>query len=119
MTTQMRVSSVIVNTVTIVLFIGIGVLCFKKGPPPAVAGPGKSSESLAWLHCPVIDKTGLTGKYDFELQWTAREGAETGPKANWPSLFTAVREQLGLKLEQGKGPVPFLVVDHAEMPSGN
>lgn len=73
----------------------------------------------AWLHCPVIDKTGLTGKYDFQLQWTAKEGAETGPEANWPSLFTAIQEQLGLKLESGKGPVPVLVIDHVEMPSGN
>ena len=73
----------------------------------------------AWLHCPVIDKTGLTGKYDFQLQWTAKEGAETEPEANWPSLFTAIQQQLGLKLESGKGPVPFLVIDHVEMPSGN
>jgi uncharacterized protein (TIGR03435 family) len=73
----------------------------------------------AWLHCPVIDKTGLTGKYDFQLQWTASEGAETGPAANWPSLFTAIQEQLGLKLESGKGPVPILVIDHVEKASGN
>jgi uncharacterized protein (TIGR03435 family) len=73
----------------------------------------------AWLHCPVIDKTGLTGKYDFQLQWTAREGAETEPEANWPSLFTAIQEQLGLKLEPGKGPVSVLVIDHVEKPSGN
>ncbi len=73
----------------------------------------------AWLHCPVIDKTGLTGKYDFQLQWTAKEGAETAPETNWPSLFTAIQEQLGLKLQPGKGPVPFLVIDHVEMPSGN
>jgi uncharacterized protein (TIGR03435 family) len=73
----------------------------------------------AWLHCPVIDKTGLSGKYDFQLQWTANENATDGPAANWPSLFTAIQEQLGLKLESGKGPVPFLVIDHVEMPSGN
>jgi uncharacterized protein (TIGR03435 family) len=73
----------------------------------------------AWLHCPVIDKTGLTGKYDFELQWTGREGAETGPETNWPSLFTAIQEQLGLKLESGKGPVSVLVIDHVEKASGN
>jgi len=80
---------------------------------------GLTSTLSAWLHRPVIDKTGLTGKYDFELQWTASEGAESGPAANWPSLFTAVREQLGLKLVPGKGLVPFLVIDHVEMPSGN
>ena len=87
-------------------------------------GLGAPMEELAkalsdWLHCPVIDRTGITGKYDFELQWTASEGAEAGPATNWPSLFTAIREQLGLKLDPGKGPVPFLVIDHVEMPSGN
>ena len=87
-------------------------------------GLGAPTERLvqnlsSWLHCPVIDKTGLTGKYDFELQWTAKEDAETGPAANWPSLFTAIQKQLGLKLEPGKGPVPFLVIDHAEMASEN
>jgi uncharacterized protein (TIGR03435 family) len=73
----------------------------------------------AWLHCPVIDKTGLTGKYDFQLQWTENEDAETGPEANWPSLFTAIQQQLGLKLESAKGPVPVLVIEHVEKPSGN
>jgi uncharacterized protein (TIGR03435 family) len=73
----------------------------------------------AWLHCPVIDKTGLTGKYDFQLQWTENEDAETEPEANWPSLFTAIQQQLGLKLESAKGPVPVLVIEHVEKPSGN
>ena len=73
----------------------------------------------AWLHCPVIDKTGLTGKYDFQLQWTNNENAETGPETNWPSLFTAIQQQLGLKLEPAKGPVPVMVIDHVEKPSGN
>jgi uncharacterized protein (TIGR03435 family) len=81
---------------------------------------GRLTETLAaWLHCPVIDKTGLTGKYDFQLQWTAIEGVETGPAADWPSLFTAIKEQLGLKLESGKGPVHVLIIDHVEMASGN
>jgi uncharacterized protein (TIGR03435 family) len=73
----------------------------------------------AWLHRPVIDKTGLTGKYDFQLQWTTNEDAETGPEANWPSLFSAIQQQLGLKLEPGKGPVPVLVIEHVDKPSGN
>ena len=72
-----------------------------------------------WLHCPVIDKTGLTGKYNFQLQWTANENAETAPETNWPSLFSAIQQQLGLKLEPAKGPVPVLVIDHVEKPSGN
>ena len=75
----------------------------------------------------VLDKTGLTGKYDFTLQWTPDDlqspalyaTQEEPPISRWPSLFTALQEQLGLKLEPQKGPVQTLVVDHAEKPSGN
>jgi uncharacterized protein (TIGR03435 family) len=78
----------------------------------------------------VVDKTGLTGNYDFTLTWTPDQSADGGrpPGAgdmaqpasdNAPTLFTALEEQLGLKLEATKGPVDVLVVDHVEMPSGN
>ncbi len=92
---------------------------------------------LSWLlgHN-VVDKTGLTGKYDFTLQWTPDEGespmisnASGGtpggqptpppPDPNGPSLATALEEQLGLKLESKKGPVEIIVIDHVERPSGN
>jgi uncharacterized protein (TIGR03435 family) len=67
---------------------------------------------------PVFDKTGLTGKYDYKLEY-APEDAQADPDASAPSIFTAVQEQLGLKLESAKGPVEILVIDHAEKPSGN
>jgi uncharacterized protein (TIGR03435 family) len=74
----------------------------------------------------VIDKTGLTGTYNFELKWTPeREGqadADNGQadsQGSTSSIFTAVEEQLGLKLQSSKGPVQTLVVDHVEMPSEN
>jgi uncharacterized protein (TIGR03435 family) len=83
----------------------------------------------------VIDKTGLNGLYDFTLKWTpdesqggvfkgpgdGREGADVppAPDASGPSVFTAIQEQLGLKLESTKGPVEFLVVDHVERPAEN
>ena len=69
----------------------------------------------------VIDKTGLTGKYDFTLKWTPTElqGKTTGNDDNAPDLFTALQEQLGLKLEPSKGPVDTLVIDHVEMPTEN
>jgi uncharacterized protein (TIGR03435 family) len=71
----------------------------------------------------VIDKTGIEGKYDFALKWTpqtdASPVADTGAPDSGPSLFTAIQEQLGLKLESAKGPVQVLVIDHAEMPSEN
>ncbi|MGA7159039.1 MAG: TIGR03435 family protein [Acidobacteriaceae bacterium] len=68
---------------------------------------------------PVVDETGLKGKYDFELKWTM-DGAppQTDPNAP-PGLFTAVQEQLGLKLEATKGMAEVLVIDHAEKPSAN
>lgn len=70
---------------------------------------------------PVNDKTGLTGKYYFDLKTyqtreSDRKDGETNP---WPPLETAIQDQLGLKLVQSRGPVRFLVIDHAEMPSAN
>ena len=62
----------------------------------------------------VVDKTGITGRYNLKLQWTPDDAADSGP-----SLFTALEEQLGLKLEPAKGPVQVLIIDHAEMPSAN
>jgi len=79
----------------------------------------------------VIDRTGLTGNYDFELKWTPDEGQGTmkmaggeGPppstdSAAGTSIFTALQEQLGLKLESTKGPVEILVIERAEKASEN
>ena len=66
----------------------------------------------------VIDKTGLIGTYDFTLKWTPTQ-PEGETDNNAPDLFTALEEQLGLKLEPSKGPVDTLVVDHVEMPTEN
>jgi len=81
----------------------------------------------------VVDKTGLTGNYDFSLNWTPDEsmrnlmggpggGPEKGdadPEAGGPSLFTAVQEQLGLKLESQKDTLDVIVIDHIDLPSQN
>ena len=70
----------------------------------------------------VVDKTGLDGRYELSLKWTpddAPGGAGTAPADTGPSIFTAIQEQLGLKLESQKGPVPILVVDHIDLPSQN
>jgi uncharacterized protein (TIGR03435 family) len=71
---------------------------------------------------PVVDKTGLKGLYDIRLQWTPDAGlnsaAAPGPTSG-TSLFTALEEQLGLKLESGKGPLPVLVIDSIQRPSEN
>jgi uncharacterized protein (TIGR03435 family) len=70
---------------------------------------------------PVVDKTGLTGRYDFEVSWTPDFDSPAGaPPVNSdaPSIFTAL-QQLGLKLQSTKGPVEILVIDHVEMPDSN
>jgi len=69
------------------------------------------------VHRQVFDKTGLTGTADITLKWTSDEAADQGGTV--VSIFTAVEEQLGLKLQPSRGPVDTLVVDHAEMPSAN
>ncbi len=63
----------------------------------------------------VIDNTGLTGEYDLTLEWAADETADSSV----PSIFTALQEQLGLKLESTRGPVEVVVIDHVERPSEN
>lgn len=67
----------------------------------------------------VIDKTGLTGRYDFELHWTPDDTPADSPPAGGPSIFTAVEEQLGLKLEPSTAPIDVLVIDSAQPPSPN
>jgi uncharacterized protein (TIGR03435 family) len=70
----------------------------------------------------VVDKTGLAGGYDFDLKFTPELSGppqDAAPTDSGPSLFTALREQLGLKLEPAKAPVDFYTIDHAERPSGN
>jgi uncharacterized protein (TIGR03435 family) len=67
---------------------------------------------------PVLDKTGLTGKYDYKLEYSP-EDSQPDADPTGPSIFTAVQEQLGLKLEAAKGPVEIVVIDHIGKPSGN
>lgn len=105
-----------------------------------VTGQGVPTESLArlisqQLRRTVVDKTGLRGDYDFTLQWTsdqseaamlkaadeAKPGSNSAlpPEPAGPSIFTAIQEQLGLKLESTRGPVEIIVIDHIERPSEN
>jgi uncharacterized protein (TIGR03435 family) len=75
---------------------------------------------------PIVDRTGLTGRYDFSLDFAPDEGAFFGMMATRPplpddeakpNLFVAVQQQLGLRLEAARGPVETFVIDHAERPS--
>jgi uncharacterized protein (TIGR03435 family) len=79
----------------------------------------------AILDRPVVDQTGLTGQYDFNLEWAPDETQFDGnlppgvPDHPEPDLFTAVQQQLGLRLEKTRGPALALVIDHVERPSAN
>jgi uncharacterized protein (TIGR03435 family) len=107
-----------------------------KGSNFQLHGQGVTSDEIAkslgtGLDRPVIDNTGLAGKFDFELEFAGDQA--TGPAFRDPnqvipaapdpsagaSVFTAIQEQLGLKLEPTKGPGEFLVIDSVERPSGN
>ncbi len=71
---------------------------------------------LSWrVGRPVLDRTGLNDKQALTLRWRGDEGASAD--SNAPSLFTAIQEQLGLKLNPTKGSVPVLLIDHAEQPT--
>jgi uncharacterized protein (TIGR03435 family) len=65
----------------------------------------------------VLDRTGLTGVYDLELAWTPDDGPADVVTRDAPGLFTAVIEQLGLRLEPGIGPVDVVVIDSVERPT--
>ncbi len=93
-------------------------------PRQVVIGPGELKASGAGmpmlaqtlsrqLGVVVIDRTELAGQYDFELEWSPE------PDTSGPSVFTAIQEQSGLRLEPSKAPVELLVIDHAEKPSPN
>jgi uncharacterized protein (TIGR03435 family) len=104
-------------------------------PMTGVKGPNLTTEMVgslvefskvlgATLDRPVIDRTGVAGVYDFRLEY-AIDGATPGVRpasSDDPagaSIFAAIREQLALKLEPGKGPGEFLVIDHVERPTQN
>jgi uncharacterized protein (TIGR03435 family) len=111
--------------------------CGLTGPAGHLVGRGVALSQLAtrlssyptiarW----VFDRTGLSGRYDFDLTWTptvlsaapAPDGADsrdTAPADGAAALATALQEQLGLKLQSGKGKVTVLVIDAAELPSEN
>src|SRR5688572_2540619 len=72
----------------------------------------------------VVDKTGLTGRFAFTLRWTPEQMPTATPPPgvapidpNGPSFFTALQEQLGLKLQSATGPVEVVVIDSVEQPT--
>jgi uncharacterized protein (TIGR03435 family) len=81
---------------------------------------GEFAPDLAYfLDRPAVDQTGLAGRYDFQLKWTADESKAPADGSAPPGMFTAIQEQIGLKLESVKAPAGVLVVDAVERPSAN
>jgi uncharacterized protein (TIGR03435 family) len=112
------------NGLPSLFFRGLGVLPARNASMADFAGTMQG----AVLDRPVVDQTGLPGRYDFMLTWTPDEtqfgalGVKVPPPADnatAPDLFTAIQQQLGLKLEATKAPVDVLVVDRVEKPSEN
>ena len=91
-----------------------------------LTGTGQSMENLVaalgsfGLNRMVLNRTGLQGGFDFELRWTPdnARGAAGNIQANdAPSIFAALQEQFGLRLESQRGPVEFLVIDSVDRPT--
>ena len=104
---------------------GIGI---SMTDPVGVGFQSLTGQLSLVLNKSVIDKTGLPGLYDVHLEWTPEEvtanqpadAAQPAPTADTPpSIFVAVREQLGLELKPSRGPVTVLVIDSIEKPSEN
>ncbi|MDE3166460.1 MAG: TIGR03435 family protein [Acidobacteriota bacterium] len=73
-----------------------------------------ADELKGWVQRPVFDRTGITGEYDFQIEFAIEGHLDAGP-----SLFTALQEQLRLKLQAAKGPIETLVIEKAEKPGEN
>jgi len=74
---------------------------------------------MATVTRPVIDETGLTGGYDFWMDWMPEETSDQGNNETGGTFREALKNQLGLKLQPVKGPVQVLVIDHVEQPTAN
>jgi uncharacterized protein (TIGR03435 family) len=107
-----RISTLGNQQVTEMTAIGVTLEQFVQSPLLTGAGGGR----------PVVDQTGLKGTFDFTLKWTPESlsaSAAAKEVGDAPSLFTAIREQLGLQLVASKAPVEVIVIDHIEQPSAN
>jgi uncharacterized protein (TIGR03435 family) len=105
--------------------------CGMRLGPGMMSAEGRSATQLAntlgqFVQRPVVNRTGLEGLFDFDLLWAYEAPIDASPAArvapidpNAPSIFTAVQEQLGLKLESGQAPLDVVVIDHVEPPTPN
>lgn len=103
-----------------------GIISTVDGNGGVLRGGGRTMAALAEhltgrVNRPVIDRTGMTGSYDFVLRWTPENvqdaAVNAGPSRDGTAIVTALQEQLGLKLEAHRAPVDFLIIDRIERPS--
>ena len=96
--------------------------CGFTATPTEIVGRGRSMEQLATrlsrsIGQTVVDQTGIGGIFDFKMSWTQDDQfREPGASAS-PAIFTALTEQLGLRLESQRAPVEILVIDGADRPT--
>jgi bla regulator protein blaR1 len=101
------------------------VLAGSRNTTMELIGASLTSLPGAGIGRPVVDQTGLGGRYDFTLEWTpdpngaVPPGSEVQPSSQGTTFLEALKEQLGLKLKSTKAPLDVLVVDHVERPSEN
>src|SRR5262249_5407026 len=92
--------------------IRVGAGTFGSGSTPIVALTNYLASSI--VQTVVVDRTGLEGRYEINVEWSADQSA-----TDKPSIFAALQEQLGLKLEPERGPVDVVVIDHVDRPTEN
>jgi uncharacterized protein (TIGR03435 family) len=104
---------------------GIGITL---ADPPGVPLQGLAGQLSTIVDKPVINRTGLAGSFDIHLQWTPEDANPAAPgdptqptilPETGPTIFTALREQLGLELKPAKGPITVLIIDTVDHPSEN
>jgi uncharacterized protein (TIGR03435 family) len=75
--------------------------------------------AMGQLERPVIDRTWLSGNFDFALEWVPDSHTDLPPDVSGPTFLEALKDQLGIKLESQKGPAEVIIFDHVEHPSEN
>jgi uncharacterized protein (TIGR03435 family) len=104
--------------------LGFGIDCTFRNGAGSLTAQGCQASSLTGLLQSaagriILDRTGLTGHYNIELHWARDDAPVDSSVESGPSIFTALHEQLGLKLEPSTAPLDVLVIDSAEKPSEN
>jgi len=92
---------------------------YMKGSKASMEWLAEMIPNIAFVDRPIVDKTGLTGAYDIRIEATPEFRINNNPDPSDISIFSAVQDQLGLRLEPQKAMIEVLIVDHIEKPSEN